>query len=320
MESTIKGFCDTTIRNYRQLREEFRYDGDYINHFAAILYANSKTDIPTEKIKRIRTYIKENTSRMSSFRGDILYMLSFLLGLEENSRVFAEVLLNVYDELIEVGFKDSQWLVLSSYALVKHGDSVDRAEYILRMKEIYDVMKSKYKNIINEEDYLECALLSLSGTDKNIINNYIENVFDTLMNLDNFSKNSIQGLTLSLLLNKNPSSLNRIQQLLLEFNKKNIKISHQFLPLLGVSAGNYIVEEYSANIQNIIEYLCNEEYEYEYYMDSSFRVFLATSILEYNNNSCNNRSEEKYLNELIVMGVYSFINSKNQGLMEEVLA
>ena len=316
MNKEIKELCNLTIKNYRELREDFRYDGDYINHFAAVLYANRKEEIPQDKVKKIRTYIKENTSRMSSFRGDILYILSFLISMEENSRIFIEALLGTYNELTEAGFKDSQYLVLASYAIVKHSEGTSSSIYINRMMDIYKTMKKKYKNIINEGDYLECALLSLSGVDEVVINNYMDNIFNSLMKLDNFSRNSLQGLTLAILLNNNPSSLIRIQQLIEEFNKKDIKVSHQFLSLLAISAGNYVAEEYSTSIEEIIKYLCSEEYEYEYYMDSSFRVFLAVSILEY----YNTRNEEKYLNELISMGVYSFITSKNNGIMSEVLA
>ena len=316
MEKEIKELCDVTIEKYRELREDFRYDGDYINHFAAVLYANNKNEIPVDKIKKIRTYIKENTSRMSCFRGDILYMISFLIGMEDNVRIFIEALLETYNELVEAGFKESQYLVLSSYALVKHSDGTNSSTYISRMMDIFKAMKKKYKNIINDEDYLECALLSISGVDENIINNYMDNILNSLMELDNFSKNSLQGLTLALLLNNNPSSLIRVQQLLLEFNEKDIKVSHQFLPLLAISAGNYVIEEYSEKLQEINKYLCSEEYEFEYYMDSSFRVFITISILEY----YSIKKEEKFLNELIAMGVYSFITSKNNGIIADVLA
>ena len=316
MKKELENLCKLTVRNYRQAREEFRYDGDYINHYAAIVYANEGIDLPVDKIKKIRTYIKNNTPRMSAFRGDILYLVSFLIGLEDNSRIFCEVLLETYDELLEKGFKESQYLVLASYAYVKHGESTENEECMNRMKEIYSYMKLKYGEIINEDDYLECALLSINGVDVKVVKNCMDNIFNSLMNIENFSKNSIQGLTLSVILNKNESSLIRIEQLLLEMKEKNISISHQFLPILAVSAGNFIPQEYSGQVKAIIEKLCDEEYEYEYYMDSSFRAFIAIAMLEY----YNNKGKEKYLNELLTIGVYSFINSKNQGLMEEVLA
>lgn len=316
MNKEVEEICDLTVNNYRELREDFRFDGDYINHFAAMIYANVKRKIPTDSIKKIRTYIKENTSRMSYFRGDILYMISFLICMEQNPRIFSEVLLETYDELIEKGFKESKYLVLAAYALVKHTNSTDTSLYMDRMKEIYETMKCKYTNIINEEDYLECALLAINKCDKDIVNNYMDNIFNSLLNIEDFSRNSIQGLTLALLLNKNSSSLIRIEQLLLEFKEKDIKVSYQFLPFLAVSAGNYIPEDYSNKVIEISKYLCDSEYEYEYYMDSSFRAFIAVSLLEFSNE----HNEEKYLNELLTMGVYSFIVSKNQSIISESLA
>ena len=37
MEKKIKRICDKTVYNYKISKEELRYDGDYINHFAAII-------------------------------------------------------------------------------------------------------------------------------------------------------------------------------------------------------------------------------------------------------------------------------------------
>ena len=51
-------------------------------------------------------------------------------------------------------------------------------------------------------------------------------------------------------------------------------------------------------------------------MDSSFRVFIAVALLE----CATKHNEEKYLNELLTMGVYSFIVSKNQNVISESLA
>ena len=63
------------------------------------------------------------------------------------------------------------------------------------------------------------------------------------------------------------------------------------------------------------QYLCDEEFEYEFYMDRSFREFMATAIIEFSR-----KSKAKYINELIAICVYSFSNSKNQGIFSEILA
>ena len=316
MKEIIKNICDLTVKNYKILRDEFRFDGEYINHFASIVYSNAKIEIPTENVKKIRRYIKDKTSRMSCFRGDILYMLSFLIAKQNNFESFTDEVLNTYDEMIEAGFNESQYLVLSSYTLVKCGKEKGQISDIYRMKEIYNEMKVKYNNVTNEEDYLECALLSLSGENKDIINKCMDRTINSIMSLDMYSKNGAQGLTIALLLNKKNHAMEKVQQLLLEFEKRDIRISHQFLPFIGSAAGINKPDKYCDEVNEIIEYLCNEEYEYEFFMDRSFRVFIALSIIELSKD----KKQERYLEELLTMGVYSFIVSKNQGLLSEVLA
>ena len=316
MKKKIKKMCDLTVYNYRKLTDEFRFDGEYINHFAAIICSNCKMKLPNEKIKMVRRYFKDNTSRVSCFRGDILYILSFLIVKEKNLENFADEVIKTYEEMVDAGFKESQYLVLASYTFVKYGKAKDRGLDIYRMKEIYMDMKNKYNNVTNEEDYLECAMLSLSIDNKDKIQKYMDNTINSIMSLDMLSKNGAQGLTIALLLNKNKNAIEKINQLLLEFEKKNIRISNQFLPFIGSSSEIDKPEKYCDELEEVIQYLCNEEYEYAFYMDKSFRVFIALSIIELSKS----RRKQRYLEELLAFGIYSFIVSKNQGILEVVLA
>ena len=316
MKEIIKNICNRTVNNYKILRDEFRFDGEYINHFASIVYSNAKMDISNENVKSIRRKIKDKTSRMSCFRGDILYMLSFLIAKQENIESFTDEVINTYDEMIEQGFNESQYLVMSSYAFVKYGNAKDKSSNIIRMRDIYKEMKLKYNNVTNEEDYLECALLSINGDSKEKIQRYMDKTINSIMDLDMFSKNGAQGLTIALLLNKNNHAMERSQQLLLEFEKRDIRISHQFLPFIGSAAGINKPEKYCDEVNEVIEYLCSAEYEYGFFMDRSFRVFIALSIIEISKD----KKQERYLEELLAMSIYSFIVSKNQGLLAEVLA
>lgn len=313
MDKNLKNICDKTIYNYRKFKDEFRYDGDYTNHFASIICSDFNEEVSISKVKSIRTIIKNKTSRMSAFRGDILYLLSFLIANEDNENLFIRKMLIIYDELIEMGFKDSKYLTIAAYALIKHGVEEDMFDFELRMCDIFSYMKSEFYNLTNEEDYLECALLSLTFKDKEKINNYLKNNFETLTDLNMFSKNSVQGLIIAILLNKKNSTIIRIKQLLLQFEEENIKISHQCLPFLGIAAGKYNPKEYCDKIAEVIEYLCLNEYEYEYYMDKSFRVLLAIAIISF----ANKEDNEKFLKELLFSSVYSYIVSKNQGIIEE---
>jgi len=95
-----------------------------------------------------------------------------------------------------------------------------------------------------------------------------------------------------------------------------MRIGRQFLPLLGSSYNSKNTDEFITKIKEIIEYLCNEEAEYEFYMDKGFRFFIAMAIFEVSKNN----KEERYIYELFSKGVYSSIVSKNQGIFDEVLA
>lgn len=316
MNTTTKSICDLTVRNYKKVKEELRYDGDYINHLASLIYAGHKKEVPCKEVKLIRILIKEKTSRMSCFRGDILYIVSFLIALEKDVEKFISKLLNSYNDLLEIGFKESKYLVLACYSLVKHSKDNELMLNMFKMKDIYEVIRNKYRNLTNDEDYLECALLSINGVNKEKIIGYMDNLFKDYSELENLSKNSIQSLTMAILLNKNKSASDDAEKLLIEFEEGDMKISHKFLSLLGMVVGYDEPKEYIKKVNEVIEYLCKEEGEYEFYMDKSFRIFIGIVLVE----ASRNIDEERYINEFLSEGVYSLILSKNQWVFEEVLA
>ncbi|WP_185966687.1 DUF4003 family protein [Clostridium sp. HBUAS56017] len=316
MKMKIEDICDSTIRNYRKAKEELRFDGDYINHLSSLIYAQEGKEIPTKKIKEVRSLIKRETSRMSAFRGDILYIVSLLISLEEDVNNFISNMFSVYDKLMEVGFKDSQHLVLASYTLVKYVEDEERFSRILYMREIYEVIRGKYNNVTNHEDYLECALLAINDVRKELIIEYMDKLFERYTKLDILSNNSIQGLAMTLLLNKNKKATDKVEELLLEFEKEDIKVSHQLIPLFGAISGYDESKKYINKINEVIQYLCDEDGQYEFYMDKGFRKFISIAIIEYSRNI----KEERYINELLSVGIYLILVSKNQGIFAEVLA
>lgn len=316
MKESIIDLCNRVINNYKKVKEDFRYDGEYINHFASLVYGNRKQDVPTKRIKEIRSFIKNNTSRMSYFRGDILYILSFLIGSEEEWDKVIEKIILVYEELIEKGFKESHYLVLTAYAIVKYSEERDFDDIINKTKHIYDDMKQRYDNVTNEGDHLHCSLLALNDVNTSDLYLKMDSLFELVSDFDMFSKNSVQGLAMTTLLNKDVEELNIIYKLLKEFEDRDIKVSHQFLSIIGMATVDGDVERYADKIDMVTDYLCKEDFQYEFYMDRSFRTFIAIMIIEFSKEV----AEERYLEELLSMGVYSFLVSKNQGLFSEVLA
>ena len=105
-----------------------------------------------------------------------------------------------------------------------------------------------------------------------------------------------------------------MEHLIEEAQKRNIKIANQFLPLMGVLS-NYNPRRNADIVEGVIEYLCDEEGEYEYYIDKGFRTIIAIVIIAF----CTMADKKRYIDELLAQGILSFINSKNKGIFEEVL-
>ena len=97
--------------------------------------------------------------------------------------------------------------------------------------------------------------------------------------------------------------------------KRKIKIANQFLPLLGVLSHRDIRKTVDL-IDGVVDALCEEESEYEYFMDKGFRSIIALTIISFTNIE----EERNYVDELLAQGVYCFIKSKNNNMIKEALA
>lgn len=315
MEKLLEDRINLTINNYRNSKIDLRNDGDLINHFASLVFAHYEKEIPFEKVKEIRKYIKATSSRVSPFRGDILYILSLLIALEENQKELIENLYESYDILKNEGFNECDYLVLTSFVLSKYAKNKDKEKIAKKMKEVFILLKDKYYNITGEDDYLVCALWALNDIDINTIDEFIETIYNYMTNLNIKSKNGIQSLTNAIMLNGSSGHMYKTIEFILQLEKREIKLAQQFLPLLGVLSNRDIRKNVDL-IEGVIDKLCDEESEYEYYMDKGFRTIIAITIISFTTIN----EKRNYIDELLAQGVYCFIKSKNKGMFVEALA
>lgn len=316
MEKLLKDRINLTIENYRNAKMNLRNDGDLINHFASLVFTHYEKEIPFEKVKGIRKYIKASSSRVSSFRGDILYILSLLIALEEGNE--KELISDIYEveEILKAeGFNECDYLVLTSFVLAKYGKNKDKHKIACKMKAVFILLREKYYNITGEDDYLVCALWALNNIEINTIDEFIEAIYSNMTNLNIKSKNGIQSLTNAIMLNGSSGHMYKTIEFILQLEKKDIKLAQQFLPLLGVLSNRDIRKTVNL-IEGVIDMLCDEESEYEYYMDKGFRTIIAITIISFTTID----EERNYIDELLAQGIYCFIKSKNKGMFEEALA
>ena len=316
MDKFLVDRIQMTVDNYRLAKEELRNDGDIINHFAALVFSHYEKEIPVERIKEIRKNIKSATTMMSPFRGDTLNILSLLIGTvdNDNEQELIEDIYETMDMLEEEGFLSGSYLALTAFTISKYCKYKDKKEIIKKIKELYIILKEKYSNITSDDDYLLCTLWVINNIQADTIDDFIENIFDHIADSHIRSKNGVQGLANAIILNGSSGEMYRTMEFMLQLQKRNIKIANQFLPLLGVVT-NYNPRRNVDIVEGVIEYLCDEEGEYEYYIDKGFRTIIAIVIVAF----CTMSDKKRYIDELLAQGVLSFINSKNKGIFEEVV-
>lgn len=316
MENFLHERIELTIENYREARELLRNDGDLLNHYASLVYAHYKKEIPVDRVKEIRKYIKSTSSRVSPFRGDMLYILSLLIAIDDlDEKIIIDEIYKTMDMLIQEGFNECDHLALTAFVIVKYGEGKDRNQVITKTKEVFYLLKEKYYNITKEDDYLVCALWALNDIEVETIDEFIDIVFNQMGKLKIKSKNGVQGLANAIILDGSSGHMYKTMEFLLQLEKREIKLAHQFLPLLGVVSSED-PRKYVDMVEEVVNILCEEEYEYEYYMDKGFRTIIATVIVSF----CNISKKSIYIDELLGHGVYCLIKSKNKGIFADVLA
>lgn len=265
MNNNIREVCDFTIGNFRRASENLRFDGELINHFASMLNGYKRKFIDGERIRVIRNNIEEKTSKTSQFRGDNLYILSFLI--ESNNGLMQDKILNdivsVYNMMIDENMPISEQLVFSAYSICKHADKEDYKKYVKSAEDIYSLLK---------ENYLLCVMLALN-------NNTCEDVSKVLKAYKDFgfSKSMIASMILN---NKNIEKKIRLcQSLNKELNECNLKIPSQFLLAADSELLDENVDRCVHFVKQVTEYMCIEESAYIMYMDTEIRNMIALTIV-----------------------------------------
>ena len=317
MEKFLVDRIDRTVDNYRLAKEYLKNDGDILNHFASLVFSHYEKEIPIDRIKEIRKEITAATPRMSPFRGDILYIISLLIATtdKEIQQEIIENMFSAMEKLEENGFRPCSHLVLTAYVIGRYGSARKQDEIVYKLKESYILLKEKYNNITNEDDYLLCALWSINNIELKVVNDFIENVYDHVADYNVRTKNGVQGLSNAIILNGSSGQMYRNMEFLLQLQKRDIKIANQFLPLVGVLS-NTNPRRTVDLVEGVIEDLCDKEAEYEFYLDKGFRTIIAVVIVSF----CTISDKRRYIDELLAHGVISFINSKNKGIFEEALS
>ncbi|MBL4932965.1 DUF4003 family protein [Clostridium paridis] len=296
----VRRLSNIIIDKYNRVKLDLRFDGEYLNYFAALLEVVNKKDVNTINVKNIRKYFSKNTPWHSSFRGTGLYIVSLLISLKhEDYKLKVDELIKIEEELISMGYKEGGYLALACYILSEYG----KEDFVNKFHNVFIKIQRKNSKITWEEDYPIVALMVAKEITLEYIEKNYNECFNLYENLEAKSSNITQDIVnMSLIYNEK-----------FDINESIIdnKFEHQYAILYPLFFKDY--DKYTNKFERCQDFL-EEHTELQLFMDKSFRKFLSFALVIIN--------EEKLIKdeicELIAICIFNFTKTQEMSILSEL--
>ncbi|MEQ8154191.1 MAG: DUF4003 family protein [Clostridiaceae bacterium] len=223
--------------NYHEVKKEFRWDMSILNHFLALSYAAKGKRIDAEKIREIKSYIKDKTGPFSVFRGNNLSIMSLFLSFEDDYKIFFTEIQELVEKLKYEKISSYQFSPMIAYTFVKNSSYDNREEKIARAKLFYKNMKQRHMFLTSKDDYVYAALLGCTDLDVEETCRRIEYIYEKLNSMGYSIGNGLQTVSHVLALSDDfDFRIKLFDQIAGELKKHNINIRSYSWPFMAVMA------------------------------------------------------------------------------------
>ncbi|NDI33800.1 DUF4003 family protein [Chengkuizengella sediminis] len=236
MEQPLKTKVDEMLELYLTMEKDFRWENNLSLHFAALTYTQKNNKYVKSSIKSTSEYIKNQTRLFSSFRGN-MFMISMLLCSEFDDPEAQFLKLLSYEKWFkEAGFKNSEYMPITCYALLLTCEENMLQERIRKSFEVFTEMKKNNPWITSGDDYPLCVMLANSDSS---VETSIQNIVEVYraLNRQGFRKgNGLQLLSHILSFSDENIQIKseRCKSIFDQLRKNKLKIDSQYYAALGL--------------------------------------------------------------------------------------
>ncbi len=161
MVEQLQMLCENFIRNRDIIKDEFKWDNQYIIPVCACTFTEKGVIINEERLKQCQKLLKENTSVFSDFRSYAELPMITMLAADADPAKRLSNTLAIYD-IIKRYFRGGSYTALIS-AMVSGMTTVQNAEQIAaRGKAIHEMMKQAHPFLTDGEDSVFAVLMAFS--------------------------------------------------------------------------------------------------------------------------------------------------------------
>lgn len=282
MEIILKQKIDLMIENFNNLKEGFKWEGNLVKHFAAMVYATKDRRVSIERLQEVKKFIKDETGWTSQFRGTNEFILASLLSLEENYELFFKDTAELYDRMIEKGLKKRTQLPLAAYTIVKEVPKEQWDMKIDRMNDFYGKMKENHFWLTSADDYVFAAVLA--STDLNVADTSqnMEYCYNYLNKEGFYKGNDLQTLSHILAIGEEgvEEKCSKAVSIYGKLKENDCKLQYNGLATLGLLAlVTSDVEKITEEIKEVYDYIYTKKGYGLWSLDKSMRTMLASSMV-----------------------------------------
>ena len=223
------------VSNTEIIKKPFKYQHTMMQRMVALLYAAENKTVDVEAIRHSNELIKQNTKRFSTFRGFSSFSIAAMLSLTNDGLTRLQHMLQVYDLMKDIKFRNSEYLVMAAYQIAAQAPPEQFQHAVQRAKTFYDQMKTEHPILTGRDDYIFTAMLALPDVEPDSTIVRMERFYQDLKST--FSAgNHLQSLTQVLVMGSNDPEVNaRIMTLRDTFRARKLRMDKTYtLPSLGL--------------------------------------------------------------------------------------
>lgn len=197
MNDDFRTICERFVNNKKVLSKAYAFSsGDIMSLSAALLLTGSNISPSVERIKECDKILKEETSAISDYRGNVrIPLVCRMLIAGMPAETFRRI-----DKAYKALKAQKKWSgsneykILAAMIIQNHAGSGEYERYAARANEIYLKMKGNHRAITNDEDIPFAAILATSGISPDQLVGDMELCY-SLLRKKFHDRNSVQSLS-----------------------------------------------------------------------------------------------------------------------------
>lgn len=180
MNIEVEQVCNLLAENKQVICKGFTWSSATMNIAAAYILAANGVRANKEELKACEEILKNNTSALSEYRGNIKTILICKMIISKEPERYLEKVQKAYKLLTTKKWSQSEYKLIAAIIICDHTDESRYEEMVNRTNSLYAKMQDNHKWLTSAEDIPLAALLAVSMLDIDKLDEEMEKCYQLL--------------------------------------------------------------------------------------------------------------------------------------------